>query len=189
MFWWHWFKKRHLKLFICFAEGLKICKAQGLTSQFCNSFYQNLQAFYIQHSYSVYQIWNSNEIRIQVSRQLSAHVLAKQDSHQVYNVILEFREWIMNYAFNVKDQFLPRFYILRGERLWDDYIGLCKVQNCMTIQKKAWMAKFMFKELFNFFKKYIPSGIFEKNQHLWILNKYIDCIFLQVQYNMPINLD
>jgi hypothetical protein len=42
----HWFKKRHPKLTIHPVKGLDIYKTQGLTSQSCNSFYENLQASY-----------------------------------------------------------------------------------------------------------------------------------------------
>jgi hypothetical protein len=42
----HWFKHRHLNIYICFVEGKKISKEQGLANQACNSFYQNIQALY-----------------------------------------------------------------------------------------------------------------------------------------------
>jgi hypothetical protein len=40
--WWYWFKKRHPKLNIHQVEGLDINRAQGLTIQSCQNFYQNL---------------------------------------------------------------------------------------------------------------------------------------------------
>jgi hypothetical protein len=48
------------------AKGLDICRTQGLTSESCNSFYQNLQILYTQHKYSEDHICNSNEIGVQV---------------------------------------------------------------------------------------------------------------------------
>jgi hypothetical protein len=49
---------------------------------------------------------------------------------------------------------------LRGEKLQDDYIKLCKPKICMAMQKKVWMIFFLFKEFLTFFKKYVPSGMF-----------------------------
>ncbi len=40
--WWWCFKDRHLKMNIQQAKGLKLYKAQGLTSNSYNSFYTNL---------------------------------------------------------------------------------------------------------------------------------------------------
>jgi hypothetical protein len=40
--WWCWFKHKHLKLTIRFAKGLEVSTTQGLISETCNSFYQNL---------------------------------------------------------------------------------------------------------------------------------------------------
>ncbi len=37
--WWYWFKRTHLELNICQAEGLDISQTQRLTIQSCQSFY------------------------------------------------------------------------------------------------------------------------------------------------------
>jgi hypothetical protein len=40
--WWYWFKHTHPKLNICQVKGLDISRAQGLTIESCQNFYQNL---------------------------------------------------------------------------------------------------------------------------------------------------
>jgi hypothetical protein len=40
----------------------------------------------------------------------------------------------------------------------------------MVVQKKNMYDFFMFKELFSFFMKLVLGGIFQSNQHLFILN-------------------
>jgi hypothetical protein len=45
--WWYWFMHCRLELSIRMAKGLDVCRTQGLTSESCNSFYQNLQILYI----------------------------------------------------------------------------------------------------------------------------------------------
>jgi hypothetical protein len=40
----------------------------------------------------------------------------------------------------------------------------------MAMQSKAWMTTFLYKEIFFFFKRYIPSGILITNKHLLILD-------------------
>jgi len=42
---------------------------------------------------------------------------------QIYNMIPISREWlIIHCVVNVEDDYLPRFYIIRGKRIKDDYI-------------------------------------------------------------------
>ncbi len=43
--WWFWFKCQHPKFSIQQVEGLEISTAQGLTSQSCESFYNNFTKF------------------------------------------------------------------------------------------------------------------------------------------------
>ncbi len=52
----------------------------------------------------------------------------------------------------------------------DDYIQLCKLKTCTTMQSKAWMITFLFKEFMSFLKRSIPSGISITNKHLLILD-------------------
>jgi hypothetical protein len=98
-------------------KGLKIYKTQGLTSYYYNSFYQNLQALYIQHGCRVYHIWNSNKIKIQACRQLGAHVLAKWGSQKIYNTIFKSKEWlIVNCVVNAIGQSGPHDSTFLGVR-------------------------------------------------------------------------
>jgi hypothetical protein len=62
--WWFWFKCQHPKLSIRQAEGMEISKTQGLTSQSCESFYNNLQSLYNKYNYYAHHIWDPNEIKI-----------------------------------------------------------------------------------------------------------------------------
>jgi hypothetical protein len=78
---------------------------------------ENLQSFYNQNNNSPNHIWNSNETRIQVGRQLGAHVLAKCNSHQMYSTISRSKEWMtMKCAINAMGGSLLGFYIFRGEK-------------------------------------------------------------------------
>jgi hypothetical protein len=111
-----------------------------LTPNTCKSLYTNLYTLYNQHNYTQYCVWNSNEIRIQIGKQVGKKVLTKNGSNVVYSTIPKFREWlIINIVMNVTRFLLPRFYIFRRERLRGDYIKLCKPRTCMAIQKNAWM--------------------------------------------------
>jgi hypothetical protein len=67
---------------------------------------------------------------------------------------------IINYVISVVGNALLRFYILKGEKMIDDYIIHCKIGAYMVMLKKAWMITFLFKEFPPFFKRLIPSGIF-----------------------------
>jgi hypothetical protein len=60
-------------------------------------------------------------------------------------------EWlIINRVINVVGSILPRFYIFKRERLKDDYSKLNKSGTCITMENKAWMTNFLFKELILF---------------------------------------
>jgi hypothetical protein len=111
-------------------KGLKIYKTQGLISYSYNSFYQNLQALYIQHGNSVDHIWNSNRIRIQACKQLGAHVLAKWGSQKIYNTIFKSKEWLIaNCVVNVIGQSIPHAYMFLGVKdcVNKDFHGNAKV--------------------------------------------------------------
>jgi hypothetical protein len=41
----------------------------------------------------------------------------------------------MNCTINTIGEVLLIFYILKNERLWNDYIKKCKQMTCMTMQK------------------------------------------------------
>ncbi len=78
---------------------------------------------YQKNNYKPNHIWNSNEIRIQVGKQVKTKIPARRRSHIIYNIILKSYKWlIVNYVMNVKGTILPRFYIFQGERMCDDYI-------------------------------------------------------------------
>jgi hypothetical protein len=66
--WWYWFKCKQLELNICFAEGLDVKRTQGMTTNSCNLFYQNLTSLYTQHQYMPYHVWKCDETEIQVER-------------------------------------------------------------------------------------------------------------------------
>jgi len=69
---------------------------------------ENLQSIYNRKNYSPNHIWNSNETRIQVGRQLGTHLLTKCSSHQMYSTIPRSREWMtMNCAINATNGSLP----------------------------------------------------------------------------------
>jgi hypothetical protein len=69
---------------------------------------------FITHNCVAYHIWNSDETCIQVGRQLGAKVFIIQGSHQVYNIIPKYREWlIINYVVNVAGITLLRFYVFK----------------------------------------------------------------------------
>jgi hypothetical protein len=51
--WWYWFQHQHPKLSIQLVKGLNVYKAEGLTSQSCDIFYQYLQTLYTQHKYNL----------------------------------------------------------------------------------------------------------------------------------------
>ncbi len=89
----------------------------------------------------------------------------------MYNIIPKSKEWlIVDYVVNVIGTTLPGFYIFRGERIYDDYIQLCKLRICMVMQSKAWMTTSLFKEFLSFFKRSILSGISLTTRHLFILH-------------------
>jgi hypothetical protein len=55
-FWWFWFKCQHPKLNIRQVEGLEISRAQRLTSESCENFYNNLQSLYNKYNYDAHHI-------------------------------------------------------------------------------------------------------------------------------------
>jgi len=64
-------------------------------------------------------------------QQVGVKVLPKWGSHTVYSTIPKSREWLtINCVINIAWSTLIGFYILRGERLRDDYIKLCKLGMC-----------------------------------------------------------
>lgn len=72
-------------------------------------FYQNLQNLYAHHNYLPDHIWNSNEIGIQVGKQFGVRILARGGSHEVYNTIPRFQEWMtmdcaMNTTFSISEK-------------------------------------------------------------------------------------
>ncbi len=74
---WFWFKCQHPKFNIRQIEGLEINIAQGLTSQSCETFYDNLQSLYNKHNYDAHHIWISHKTEIQANKQPGVSVLAK----------------------------------------------------------------------------------------------------------------
>ncbi len=83
-------------------------------------------------------MWNINEIDIQFGRQSNAKVLVRRGSNVIYNTIPKSKEWLtINYVINDVITNLLRFYILKGERLQDDYIKFFKRKSCMVMQMKA----------------------------------------------------
>ncbi len=72
------------------------------------------------------------------------------------------------------------FYIFRGKRLQDDYIGVYKLIICMAMQKKAWMSSFLFKEFSTFFNKSIVGGVYLTNRHLLVLDGHGSHVTLKV---------
>jgi hypothetical protein len=156
---------------ICLAEGLEISKAQGVNTNSCNLLYYNLTSLYTQHQYSPNHICNSNETRIQARRQSGARVIAKRESHQVFNTIPKFKEWLTtNCAMNVTRGSIPGFYIFRSEKIIDEYIKHYKFGTCIAIQTKAWMTSFLFKEFLSIFKKSFLGGVFPSNRHILIID-------------------
>lgn len=55
----------------------------------------------------------------------------------------------------------------KGEGIKDDYIKNYKSRTCIVIQKKARMMNFLFMEFLSFFKRSIPSGIFQFNHAIY----------------------
>ncbi len=77
-----------------------------------------------------------------------------------------------------------KFYIFKGERLWNTYIKNYKPWMCMAMQKRGWMICICIQGVFlSFFKKYILGGVFFTNQHLRILNGHDNHVTLK-QSNM-----
>jgi hypothetical protein len=66
---------------------------------------------------------------------------------------------MVNCVVNVIGDYLPSFYIFRGERIKDDYIKLCKASTCMAMQTKASMTSFVFKKIMSFFKRSVLGEI------------------------------
>ncbi len=135
--WWYWFICIHPKLSIDLSKGLNIKRAQGLTTNSWNLFYQNLTSLYTQHQYKPNHIWNCDEIRIQVGRQSRARVITKKGFHQVCIIIHKSRKWMaINCAVNVARGSTLGFYIFQGERIRTDYIMHFKPRTCMVVQAK-----------------------------------------------------
>jgi hypothetical protein len=82
-------------------------------------------------------------------------------------------------CYNAAKNFLLGFYIFKGQWIMDDYIILCKACTCMTMQTKAWMTSFLFKEILSFFAKLVPSEISQFNQHFLILNGHGSHVILE----------
>ncbi len=140
------FKHEHLECITLLRKRLENCMAQGLKSQSCYSFYNNIQTLYTQHKYSVNHIWNLNKISIQVRWQFGPRILAKRGSNKVYSNIPNFKEWlIVHYAMNAIRASLLIFYIFKGERIRKNQIGRCKLGTCMEMQTKAQKISYLFK--------------------------------------------
>ncbi len=104
--------------------------------------------------------WDS---KIQAGRQSRAKVIAKKGSHQVYNTIPKFKEWLtINCEVNVVGGSIPRFYIFHDERIRGDYNMHYKPGTCMAVRTKAWMTSFLFKEFLSFFKGFSPRWYFKQ---------------------------
>jgi hypothetical protein len=72
--------------------------------------------------------------KIKASRQLNTKVLAKRGPNQVSNTISKSWEGlIINCVVNVGGEVWPRFYIFKGESLWDDFIKLYKLETYMAM--------------------------------------------------------
>jgi hypothetical protein len=73
---------------------------------------------------------------VQIGQQFGVRVLATQGSRDVYNTILNSKEWlIVNCVVNATIAF-PTFYIFMGSRMQKDYIKLCRPGTCMAMHKK-----------------------------------------------------
>jgi hypothetical protein len=70
----------------------------------------------------------------------------------------------------LKGGFQPAFYIFRGEILQKDYIKDNKLGTYMTMQKKACITTFLFKEFLSILKSSIFGDIFLTNYYLLILD-------------------
>ncbi len=84
--WWYYSKHCHPKLSICQKKGLEVYKAQKLTNNVCQTFY-NLETLYNKHNYITNHIWNFDDIGIKICRQNNAKLLPRWKLQQVYNTI------------------------------------------------------------------------------------------------------
>jgi hypothetical protein len=101
---------------------------------------------YTQHKYQSNHIWNLDETCVQTKQQSNVKVLARWGSWDVYNTILNSHEWlIVNFVVNATNVAFPTFYIFIGSRMQKDYIKLCRLKTCMTMQKKTWMITYLLK--------------------------------------------
>jgi hypothetical protein len=97
--------------------------------------------------------------------------LARRRLNTIYRTIPKSCEWlIINFEIIVVVGVLPRFNILRGDKLQDDYIKLFKLAIYIANQKKVRMIYFLFKGFIPFFKKSILGGVSFTNRHLLVLN-------------------
>jgi len=90
----------------------------------------------------------------------------------VYIIPFPSPKFIINCVINATRTTLLGFYIFKAERIWIDFIQLCKLRTCMAMQSKASMTTFLFKEFLSFFKRSIPNGISLINKHLLIFDDH-----------------
>jgi hypothetical protein len=82
-----------------------------------------MKCLYDTHNYSPSHIWNCDESRVQAGCNGGAYVLAKIGSRNVYQVVLDEREWlIVLTCINAAGESIPNFYIFRGKRFRRNYI-------------------------------------------------------------------
>lgn len=115
------------------VKWLEVFKAKGITDQTCHIFYLDLEKLYMHTSTHIPHLkfrcdMGSNK------QQFGAQVLARWGSYDVYNTIPKFQKWlIMSYVVNVARVALLAFYIFRNEKMWEDYLKVCKPWTYMAM--------------------------------------------------------
>ena len=181
--WMKWWCQRHPELTTQVAQALDNARARGLTAENARTFYDNLEVLYTRHSFSLDQIWNYDEMGVEVGRNGRAHVIAWRGARNVHSIVSDKQEWLsVLVCINAAGASIPSFYIFRGKHFRKNYIQKCEPRATMAMQQKAWMTSYLFSKWISHFIKSIErvGGISPERQHLLILDGYNSHVTLEV---------
>ncbi|XP_057859753.2 MFS-type transporter clz9-like [Cryptomeria japonica] len=165
------FKARRRELSLWTVVGLNKDRALCLRPTVVSSFYETLSKAYAANPYGPAHIWNYDETRVMASKNGAMRVLARKGSRNISYILLKSHDWITILCYvNASGQSIPGFYLFKGKRRIQNYIGKCEPGARMATKQHVWMTKELFTSCLHHFKHSVPRDVSPMNRCLLIFD-------------------
>jgi hypothetical protein len=149
-------------------------RAQNVTKERYESFYNLLERIYAKTSYSPSHVWNVDESGLSASIKIGGvKVIAMKGNKAVLSRIPGSMEWMtVVFCVSASGDKIPSHYIFTRKEFCMNYLIGCEPNARMSMQPSGWMNQEIFVEWLKHFKSCVPGGMSVENPHLLLLDGY-----------------